>query len=891
MRVQIGKDQLNLGVFYPFAFSIDRRLAISDVQPSLAKMFPSVDNLVFTEVFKLKRPWSVEMTYESFLDYANTLFLIEKIEGNIILRGHLIPLPQAEKLLFIGSPWITDAEELVKHGLTLSDFSMSDSVMDMLQMLKVQDLNLKDIQVLHQKIDRQKEFYEKVLNQIPGKLSVLDTFGQTVFQNFSGEEDVQERKELWQKASERKEEVEQEYKVLSEDGRTDYFLRKMRPVLENDGSVKFTIGYSFDITKRRLAEKELRKSEELYRLVIDATNDGIWDWNIECGQVFVNTRLKQMLGHQDLSDSSEELLELIHEEDRQGWKKTVIDHFRMGTPISIPLRFFHHNGSVKWMMCRAFALCDKSGKAYRMVGSITDITDAKETEMALQRAKEAAEESTKAKETFLANMSHEIRTPLNAILGMAKLLDKVTTDSRQKEFLRAIKYSADNLLVIINDILDLAKIDAGKLDFEHVGFDVVEVAKNAAQTLVYKAEEKGISLVTVMPLEQTMVLGDPFRLSQILLNLLNNAIKFTKNGKVELRLVLKETEEGRVVVQFQVADTGIGIPEEKWETIFESFKQANESTTRYYGGTGLGLSICKKLVDLQHGTIRMESKVGVGTTFFVELEFLKSDTRFAEFTCPDQQREFLPFQDVTVLLAEDNEINQVLATELLSSWGCRVYLAANGQEAVESWHRSYYDIILMDIQMPVMGGIEATLRIRESTDELKAKVPIIALTANALKGDKERYVSFGMDDHVAKPFDERALYQKMAALMPNKVPMQDIVDSGSAFTFERLKNMYNGDRGMERKVLGIFLKTIPPLLEQMNEALKVGNAQTLSLLAHKLKTTIYSMAIRPLFVPVSELEQSTREGGCGETESKLLTEIEKVLRKCLVEFAEKLKTA
>ena len=382
----------------------------------------------------------------------------------------------------------------------------------------------------------------------------------------------------------------------------------------------------------------------------------------------------------------------------------------------------------------------------------------------LIKAKTRAEDSSKAKEQFLANMSHEIRTPLNGIDGMTGLLMKTNITDDQKEYLHAVRTSVDALLVIVNDILDISKIEAGKLDLEYIGFNLKESLNNTIRSLDYKAKEKGIRLQHNFDDHiSTILIGDPVRLNQIIINLINNAIKFTHEGGVTLNCTLVRKTDTTNTIEFRVTDTGIGIDKDKLEKIFESFSQEDESTTRKYGGTGLGLSISTQLVQLYKGQLKVESEKNKGTSFYFEIELpCGRDTDVPEESVGVVYP--VNVKGRKVLLVEDHEINQFLATTILNEWKIEVDLAENGQIAVDKVKSGEidYDVILMDMQMPVMGGIEATQIIR---NELKSTIPIIALTANAVKGDSDKCIEAGMNDYISKPFDPSVLYNKILTLI------------------------------------------------------------------------------------------------------------------------------
>jgi signal transduction histidine kinase/CheY-like chemotaxis protein len=392
------------------------------------------------------------------------------------------------------------------------------------------------------------------------------------------------------------------------------------------------------------------------------------------------------------------------------------------------------------------------------------INKAKTLETELIVAKDVAEQAALTKAQFLSTMSHEIRTPMNAVIGFTHLLLQLDPRPEQQEYLRLLKFSAENLLVLINDILDFSKIEAGNVEFEDADFLIKELISNIRLALLQKANEKNIQLKLMIDHDlPDIVRGDPVRIGQILTNLINNAVKFTNTGKVTITATLNAKLADYTVIDFEVADTGIGIAPERTDSIFESFTQASSETTRKFGGTGLGLTITKKLLELLGSEIHVKSEVGRGSVFYFSLKIKNSKSALVPKSDNHLTVAEKSLKGVKILIAEDNQINVILAKQYMKLWGIECDVAENGLIALELVQTNYYDMVLMDLQMPELDGYETTIAIRKLPDEKFRNLPIVALTASAMLDIKDKAFVVGMNDYVSKPFNPNELYKKIAS--------------------------------------------------------------------------------------------------------------------------------
>lgn len=765
-----------------------------------------------------------------------------------------------------------------------------------------------------------------------------------------------------------------------------------------NGEVRELLSVLEDVTERKEARTALKRSQEHLILAFEATNDGIWDWNLETDDLYFSPRWKEILGYADheLPNSMESWRKVMVKED---WAKTwrLMDAYNRGHSPSFEMvqRFYHRNESIVYILSRAIHQKNEAGRVIRLVGAHTDITLQTLTEEAMSQAVEDAEQANQAKSQFLANMSHEIRTPLNAIIGMSNLLLDTPLSAEQKNFAETVRTGSNTLLMLINDILDFSKIEAGKFELEHRPFNLHQCLAESVDLVANRAAEKGLELIYSFEHQTPLfVVGDVTRLHQILVNLLNNAIKFTGHGEVELAVTSRRCSaenaaqmkrkptpdmvlnENLYELEFVVKDTGIGIPADRLERLFSSFSQVDASTTRRYGGTGLGLTISKRLCELMHGVMWVESEFGVGSKFYFtvmlyaeeaqEPTYVKTDQpelkdkrvlivddnatnrrllmrqtrtwgmlptvlpsaiealdwiqvdegfdlglidfhmpemdggllarqirkyRSAEelplillssmittegqpddlhkpfaatlskptnmqtlhqviinvltnerFEQPAKQQSLFDEQlgqrhPLKILLVEDNIINQQVALLTLKKLGYQADVVMNGLEALQTLQHDLYDVVLMDIQMPEMDGLEATAYIRKTFP--KERQPhVIALTADALVGDQEKYINAGMDDYLSKPLQIKPLIKALTRVQAQtqQTPTQLLHSELDTLDLTAIYEAVGGDEEVVQSLIEEFLSGASEAVETLKQAVVKKDLKTLRLQAHTLRS-------------------------------------------------------
>jgi PAS domain S-box-containing protein len=744
-------------------------------------------------------------------------------------------------------------------------------------------------------LQEQQNFYEDILSSIPSDVAVFSPEHKYLYINPVGLKDpelrkwligktdydyclkrgkdiafAQQRRDIFIEIIESGKEKEWEERIVNKKGEVEYHLRKMSPIYDENKRLVWMIGYSVNITERKKFEEKVQLSEKRYRDLFNYSQAIICTHDLKGNFLSTNPSLLEVLGYEENEIIGKNLKDLLPSEDKDGFDdlylKSILED---NNKIKGLFRILHKSGRIIYLLYQNYKVAESDNAEAYIIAFAQDVTDRIKAEKELKEAKKLTEEIARNKEMFLANMSHEIRTPMNGIIGITSFLQKSNLNEEQKNYLGIIQESANDLLTIINDILDLEKVGTGNIQLEKIPFDIVAKTNTIIKLFELTARNKGTNIIFENELGNSLcIVGDPTRYNQVLNNLISNAVKFTHQGNITIHTsVANETKEN-ITLKVSVKDTGIGIDPNNLEKIFQPFTQAYPETTRKYGGTGLGLAITKNLLEVQGGKIWVDSLPKKGSTFNFSITYdkCKEGQDLLEKKVPLFNR----LGELKILLAEDNEVNQLLTKGMLEYWGFKPKVASTGTHAMKLIEKENFDVILMDIQMPEKNGFETTKEIRALADTKKNTIPIIALTANALQGEEAKYYAAGMNGYLTKPFSESALYEMISHVIEQPTTFSNIeaVQQNTAMQTEPTQKLYDLTlvnelaRGNEEFILNlskIFIDTVPPTSKEMVSACEKKNWEQVGKLAHKLKSTIDTMCINSLKDDIRLIEKNGKD--------------------------------
>ncbi len=648
---------------------------------------------------------------------------------------------------------------------------------------------------------------------------------------------------------------------------------------DEEGRITGHFGVQTDITERKAGEEALARALEERRILLDNVQIQLWYLIDDHTYGAVNKAHGDFLGVEPEDLAFKDMYDLFPPEAVEEWRKSNVEIFTSGKPMQTEEWVPDSSGEPRLLSILKSPKLSPKGTVEYVVASAYDITDQKQAEEALRIAKTKAEAASIAKSEFLANMSHEIRTPMNSVLGMTELLLDTPLEGEQRRFIQILRSSANSLLELINDILDFSKVEAGKLELKMVDFNLPILLDNFGALMESTAKAKGLAFnLSLAPEVPPFLRGDPWRLRQILSNLIGNAIKFTSRGSVNIEVDIYCQNDTDVMVRFSVQDTGVGIPEGKMDLLFDKFYQLDSTSTRQHGGTGLGLAISKQLAELMGGAIGVESQEGMGSNFwFVVTLGRQQEGSFRDEVVLSEPSSAPRFErrNTRLLVVEDHHVNRIVVMEMIKKLGIYVDVAADGEEAVAAVKDGDYDLILMDCQMPVMDGYEATKRIR-AIDGPKAKVPIVAVTANAMSDDRDRCVEAGMDDYITKPISRKSLQEVLERWLPKTGGIQ-VEESNWDKSF--LMDLLDGDGDVVDEVIRGFLSETPKKVSSISEGLASGDRRSVALYSHAVKGSSNTVGATDLASIAFSMEKSAEDGNLEDLlvlKDQLLQEFERL---------------
>jgi PAS domain S-box-containing protein len=880
-------DTSNFEKLFPFYLEINEELIILSIGPSLNKICHNIVGEHISSVFDFVRPkMSIKFTFESFLQQLDLVIILESKKSKIRFRGQFIFEKSTQTIFYINSPWLTEINDLENNNLLISDFALHDTVTDNLQLLRSKEITNKDLIKLNEElIENEKkivlnnenlkvaeEKYKMLVESSTDIIFRVNSEGNYIYvnpnaskitgyseneilgQNYTFLLDDKHKIKLRNfyafQLEQNIENTKIEFPILTKEG-IQIWLEQSVTLVKTDEGVFEWVALARDVTEKKMAQNYLIRSEEKYKSILENLELGLVEADENNIIVRAYPKFCELVGYEEHEVIGENAIDLLLDDEAKIIMRQQEAKRQEGKPSVYELQLTKKSGEKVWVMISGAPFYDLNDKFLGTIGIHLDISERKKMEEDLKQAKEIAESSLKSKEMFLANISHEIRTPLNAIIGMGEIVMQTDLSIVQQQYLQAISTASEHLLELINDILNFSKIDAGKIELEHIPIDLNKILTHTADLLSFKADQNNVLIqINSDNKANTFHLSDPTRLSEIVTNLMSNAVKFSKDSIVTVNYKISELNDRTDLLYFEIIDKGIGIPENKLGSIFDEFTQANESITRNYGGTGLGLSITKKLVNLFGGELEVESTLGVGSRFYFTIRLEKSNVGISAKKDSSLVNANL-IAGLKVLVADDNQMNLFLVKALLEKWQAECHTANNGAEVIEILQEQKFDLILMDIRMPILDGLDASWMIR---NKLHLTVPIVALTANAEPNELNKYSEYGIDDYLCKPFKQNELIHVLSKLFPDRKPLKV---SESLLDLKTLHESFDNDEEVINQLLDLFKENLPLFISQISQAIKNKDSVYLKSLAHKIKPSLEFLAKKEVARLAIQLERET----------------------------------
>lgn len=879
---------------FPFFVQFDNQFKISSIGPSLKKLTGDIVNENFNQIFTIERPFIENYTFDHLLNNLEVSYILRLTKTNQYFRGQFLKsTSENNQLYFLSTPNFMNVEELREKRFVLSDFSTLDPTFDLLHIIKNIEINNDEIKELLEKVNgktkllkESEKYYRTILNRASDLIYKIDKEGSFTYLNkaaefFTGytEEELLTMRFDQLVSPKLKDSLKRKFIVQSQRNIfSSYFeveitcksgekkwLGQSVQYINKSGIEEFIV-LGIDLTEKKIVETNLietNKKLELLQALIDNSSDAI-QVAIENGQlIYINKESSKRLGIpvESVSNYSVKDFEQKFENDSE-WINHVEEVKRLGQLVIEGVNTnIHSKDEIPVEVKVSYVNIDNVGY---IVANLRDVSERNEKEKELEIAKMNAEKSSKAKEVFLANMSHEIRTPLNAIIGMIRELSKEKLTEKQTYYLENTSLASQHLLTILNNVLDISKIESGEMKLDEQNFNLNHRIQQIYSIFKSRCDEKGIYFrINQITKGEKYLFGDFGILNQILINLVGNAVKFTEKGGIVLNYEVIDSDLLEKTLQITIADTGIGMDKKYLKQIFNQFSQEDSSVSRKYGGSGLGMSITYQLVKQLKGEIHVESRKNKGTTVLIELKFKKGKSKKNY-----NQNEIIDSFDkkqLYVLLVEDNEFNRTVATITLENNNCKVTQAFNGKEAIELLKNRevVFDVILMDIQMPVLDGIETTKIIRK---EINPTIPIIALTANAFKSELDHCLKIGMNSYVVKPFEEEKLMMTIQQVLQKEEDLpKDIVETTchsngeELFSLTKLLALTEGDKEYAQKMIDIFILQSQNSNLEIIELLKQKDYSEISKVLHKIKPSVFNIGGETLRNLIVDIEKMTLE--------------------------------